>query len=635
MNPKRKLEMKDKGQNHEWLNEENNDQDHEHDNEQDVGMEPKRKKPSRETKTCNECNGFYGQTSFSIKQWKGGSSDNYLPSTCKSCITKQNQSSPTEKTTCRCCNATLGKSSFSITQWRGSGGKKSVCKSCKDELKNRKTCQSCNKELPKTSFLSSQWKGPVHKTTRSCKDCCEKNTVQGARSDLKICCACKVLLGKEFFAYSKWKGSVEKVRHCKNCKGSASVKEERACHRCKNFLSKDSFSNSQWKGNQDRLRACKPCVIEEKPKSASKKKQSLDKSRAEAETENDANAADSEHQADTSSGSKTEQKSVKKEKKHNFESDPLVIKRKLIERLNIFPKNRERKSFQFDWDPAPISQEDENSMNKYIIVKGRYGRMTKQEKENLAKYIENSSTRMAVAQAISLRSALLQQKAMFRHSHLQKNAKALFNQYNAGESVLRLSQYFDYPPMNTFRTVLSMKGYGKTKIKKCLNDPKKELNSREQREYAEAEGADSVSNVHQTLARKFANKFEDIIANFLEQRGICFVRQNQMETEQKKSFGKSILTPDFLLLDEVFVNGQQITWIDAKAFYGANIHFNIKKVRQQMSRYTNHWGGGAIMYLQGFSENLIFDGCTMLTAQGLISTEELLPLEQLRAKTIG
>ena len=620
MTPKRKFEMID-------INE--------HKEEEDIGSDPKRKKLAQKTKTCSQCNGVFGKKSFSIQQWcagpckSTGTSSNNLPSKCKSCIAKENLA-PAKKT-CRCCNAMLGKSSFSKTQWRGSGGK-SVCKSCIDEVKKYKMCQRCKKELPKTSFLSSQWKGPVHNATRSCKDCCEKNTVQDASSDPKLLCrVCNVLLGKDSVRYRKGK--------CKNCTESVSVKEERACRRCEHFLSQDSFSNSQWKGNQNRLRTCKPCVMKETPKSASKV-QSLDERRVETEKENDANAADLEHQKDTSSNrSKAQQKYEKKTKKENkqpsFESDPLVIKRKLTERLHILPKNHERQSFQFEWATAPISQEDESSMASYVIVKGRYGRMTKQERDDLAKYIEHSPTSMVVAQAISLRSALLQQKAMFRHNHLQRNAHALFKQYKAGESILRLSQHFDYPPMNTFRTVLSMDGHGKAKIKKCLRDPKKELNSREQREYAEAESADSVSHANHDVSRKFADIFEDIIARFLRKRGICFVKQTQMETEQKKSFGKPILTPDFLLLDEVFINGQQVTWIDAKAFYGANIHFNIKKLRKQMSRYTDHWGDGAIMYLQGFSENLRIDGCTMLTAQGLISTEELLPLEQLIAKEFG
>jgi len=527
MIPKRKLEIKDDGQTHEHLKEEN-DQEPEQDSEQGVGIKPKRRKRvSEATKTCNVCSGALGKNSFSAKQWKGVPS-HIPPPTCKSCVTKVNHARTIAKKTCQCCNVKLDRSSFSKSQWRSGG--KNVCKSCIDEVKVVrvcKMCQSCEKVLPKTSFFPSQWKGPLQKTTRSCKDCCEK--VQGA-SDIKQCSACKVLFEKESFTHSQWNGAAEKVRCCKVCMESVSVKEERACHRCKNFLTKGSFSNSQWKRNQNRVRSCKSCVLAEKPKSASKKQRlDEDSSTTETETENDASTVDSEHQKDTSGKSKTQQQSgkkPKKETKQKFENDPAVIKRMLTERLNNFPKNRERMSFQFDWDSAPISQEDESNMASYIIVKGCYGRMTKQEKDDLAKYIENSSTRMVASQAISLRSALLQQKSMFRHAHLQKNAKALFEKYQAGESILRLSQDFDYPPMNAFRTMLAMSGHGKTKIKKCLRDPKKELNARDQREYAEAESADSVSNVNQQITREFADMFEDIISSFLKKKGICFVRQN-------------------------------------------------------------------------------------------------------------
>ena len=31
-----------------------------------------------------------------------------------------------------------------------------------------------------------------------------------------------------------------------------------------------------------------------------------------------------------------------------------------------------------------------------------------------------------------------------------------------------------------------------------------------------------------------------------------------------------ILSPDFLLVDEVFINGHQVRWIDAKNYYGSS-----------------------------------------------------------------
>lgn len=609
MSPKRKLQTnvgKDEDDSH---------QENEHDEE----IKRKRKKLPDEKKSCSQCKVVYGMDSFSKRQWKERSSR------CKSCI--QTQASPVEKI-CRSCNVTLGKDAFSNSQRKGSAGT-NVCKACVEKVRHCKICQTCQKDLPKKSFSPSQWKGPVQKTTRSCKACCAMNAEQNnLGKNEKLCNRCEVSLGKDSFSTQEWKGSTEKTRCCKSCGDDVSKKEERACLRCKIYLCKDSFSNSQWKGGQKRMRTCKPCVREEKPKS---RKQIV------GEMENDANLVNanpesgSENQMKPKAGEKMD---TKKEKQQSFETDTAVIKRKLTERVNILPQNRERKSFQFQWESSPVSQKDENNMAARVVVKGRYGLITDKEKDNLSNYIQNTSTAMSVAQAISLRSVLLQQKAMFRHVHIQRNSKTLHKKYKAGESIIGLSRFVDCPPMNVFRMILAMMDYGKARIKRCLRDPKKELELREQREFAEAESADSVSNVNQDSTRAFADAFEDIVASFLVEKGVAFVRQKELETEQKKIFGKSILTPDFLFLDEVEINGQRVTWIDAKAFYGANIHFNISKIKKQMSRYIDHWGGGAIMYLQGFSEKLVMDGCTMLNARDVMSAEVLLPLEHKIASSL-
>jgi hypothetical protein len=181
--------------------------------------------------------------------------------------------------------------------------------------------------------------------------------------------------------------------------------------------------------------------------------------------------------------------------------------------------------------------------------------------------------------------------------------------------------------MNVFRTILAEMKFHKARIKKSLRDPKNLLKKREYKEFLAAEAGDIVANADQGSLSENADAFEDVIANFLEQKGISFIRQTQLEVEQKKDFGKAILTPDFLFLDEVVINGRSVTWIDAKAYYGANIPFNVKKMKKQMSRYIDLWGSGAIIYLQGFSEKLQMKGCTLLNAHGVLSAEILSQLE--------
>ena len=62
---------------------------------------------------------------------------------------------------------------------------------------------------------------------------------------------------------------------------------------------------------------------------------------------------------------------------------------------------------------------------------------------------------MTLEQALSLRSALLQQKTVYGHGRLRSQSKNMLRLYNEGVSVVDLSKRFDFPPMNIFRIVFT------------------------------------------------------------------------------------------------------------------------------------------------------------------------------------
>lgn len=572
-------------------------------------------------KPCCHCKSVHAKESYSKRQWNDKSPR------CKSCCV---QVPVVSKKSCNCCNKFLTRDSFSNSQWKGSTGAQGhehththICKSCVEEVRHQKYCHDCKKKLSKSFFIPSNWNGPAGKS-RSCKDCTAKNTVNASeiKTDVKQCHRCKKLLGKACFIYNQWKGSIGKIRCCVSCYEDTITKEERLCQSCAEYYCKNSFSNCQWKGGHTRFRTCKQCVKKEKPESRKQDASGVDKG-IDGDKLN-SNKCDKSEQPKTGQVCKVKDN---KKKQQNFETDPVVIKRMLSERVNTLPQDQDRKNFEFQWSSFPVSQLDEDIMAAKVVVRGSYGKIPKDERRALSIFIQNSITAMSLDQAISLRAILLQQKAMHRHFQIEKVAKNLYTKYKNGSTIVELSLFVDCPPMNVFRSILASMDYNKARIKKCLRNPEKELKEREQREFKEAEAVDSVSNVNQGSNLKFADAFEDVIAKFLEKEGVLFVRQKQLQLEQKKSFGTAILTPDFLILDTLKINGNRVTWIDAKAFYGANISFNIKKVKKQMSRYIDHWGEGAIIYLRGFSEMLAMDGCTMLNAQYIIGSEELVSLE--------
>lgn len=188
--------------------------------------------------------------------------------------------------------------------------------------------------------------------------------------------------------------------------------------------------------------------------------------------------------------------------------------------------------------------------------------------------------------------------------------------------------------MSVFRSVLSGLGYSKERIKLSLRNPEVEFAARECREFEAAEEADVISNVNQEFGRQKGSVFEGIVEDYLKNEGIAFVTQSVLEAEQCERFGKTFASPDFLLLDKVEINGSRVTWIDAKASYGTT-KLRLRKTRKQVTRYTGYWGPGAIIFLEGSSENFRIDNCTMLSAREHMAPESFDPLLELKDRYFG
>jgi len=246
--------------------------------------------------------------------------------------------------------------------------------------------------------------------------------------------------------------------------------------------------------------------------------------------------------------------------------------------------------------------------------KGEFGWLEDERVDQIAVLAEGY--KMTLEQALSLRSALLQQKTVYGHGRLRSQGKNMLRLYKEGVSVVDLSTRFDFPPMNIFRIILTEMRWSKSKIKESLRQPSK-LSKREREEFEAAEAADRVSNVDQGESQERADLFEDILADWFEDQGVRLRRQPEMVKEQKQDLGRPVRTPDILFLDHVEINGKPVAWIDAKHFYGADVDFQRKKMAKQMARYIEEWGSGAVVYRHGFSANLFMPGCTLLDANVL------------------
>ena len=299
----------------------------------------------------------------------------------------------------------------------------------------------------------------------------------------------------------------------------------------------------------------------------------------------------------------SEAKAMNKVAENRFERQP---------RPMAFPVDLEApRTFRLSWRPEPVPLQAEERVASLVVKRGDFGWLTDERVDEMAAALEDEN--MTLEQALSLRSALLQQKTVYSHHKLRSKGKELARQYREGASIVDLSKKYDFPPVNVFRVVLESMGWSKKRIKESLRQPSS-MKQREREEFEAAEAVDRVSSVDQSETQVKADLFEDILADWFEQQGIRLRRQPEMVKEQSELLGRPVRTPDLLFLDHVYINDQPVAWIDAKHFYGSDVDFQRKKMKKQMNRYIEEWGSGAIMFRHGFSENLYLPGVLMLDA---------------------
>jgi hypothetical protein len=269
---------------------------------------------------------------------------------------------------------------------------------------------------------------------------------------------------------------------------------------------------------------------------------------------------------------------------------------------------------ELEWITNGVPKETQKKVGEFICRPGEFGWLEEDRVTEIAKKIDKYP--ISLEQALSLRSALNQEKSVYSHGRIMSRSNELKRRYDAGQGIISLSTKFDAPPVNTFRAILTGRGWTKTRIKETLKNPSK-LNDRDKKEFQLAEQHDKVSSVNQSETQSAAEIFEDILCNYFSSLGVRFRRQEDLLKEQKELEGRAIITPDLLFLDDVRINGIPCAWIDAKHFFGADLKFPKKKTQKQVDRYVNEYGHGGIVYRHGFCDSLRLKGAIQLDASPL------------------
>lgn len=225
--------------------------------------------------------------------------------------------------------------------------------------------------------------------------------------------------------------------------------------------------------------------------------------------------------------------------------------------------------------------------------------------EKVKKKFENTSIQLpkyfCKEIILSIRSNLMRKHMIQNHKNIQSEEKNIINDYNDGMNILKLSTKYDGSPLNLLRLIFKNK-YNK-KLTQLISK-NNILNYSDKKQLEIGINNDLYALINQDQILKKSSDFEFKIQNILDTIGVKYKTQNELAKEQIKKLNKPTNTPDFLILDNLFINGIKIKWIDAKNFYGLSNQYIINRIKHQTKKYIDTWGSGAIIFNLGFSSEL-------------------------------
>jgi hypothetical protein len=260
-----------------------------------------------------------------------------------------------------------------------------------------------------------------------------------------------------------------------------------------------------------------------------------------------------------------------------------LIEKMVLEKLNKKPPESYNKI-----DPDELNFIYNEVINKFSLPKTKY-----------------FSTQII----LSIRANFMREHMMITHKKIISKEKLIIIDYNSGMDLKDLVSKYDGSPLNLLRIIFQHK-YHK-KLTKIINKTKI-LNNRDKLYLNWAIKHDVYALINQNEILTKSNEFEEKIALILDKLNIKYKTQNDLAKEQIVKYNKIINTPDFIILDDFYINKNKINWIDAKNFYGSKSKFMIKKIKSQTQKYIDSWGYGAIIFNLGFNSELVIENILMI-----------------------
>jgi hypothetical protein len=280
--------------------------------------------------------------------------------------------------------------------------------------------------------------------------------------------------------------------------------------------------------------------------------------------------------------------------------------------------------YNITWVNKPMDSRVYDKISRWFKKSTDYG-PTDQKKLNAIKDIltranKEFGTNVTIDQVLSVRNIIIKDKIIKNYSRMNRNIVKISKDYDAGHDIVTLSAIYDFPPLNLLRGIFIHRGFNVAKLYSVFankSDPSVILKGRDLQQYKIAERNDAESTFNQQKIAKIAADNEINFINFFKSIGINLLTQDDLSESQTKQYGRAVITPDLLFVDEVYINGHRVTWIDYKDYIGTRVHFLFSSNSNQANKYKEKWGDGALCYHRGYVEGLVIPGAMLLDARSL------------------
>jgi len=274
---------------------------------------------------------------------------------------------------------------------------------------------------------------------------------------------------------------------------------------------------------------------------------------------------------------------------------------------NIISTNIENKIVEILFDcEYPYGEITDEIFNKIIVIDGN----------------------LIINLICSLKKSIILNNQLIRYSKTISKITQITNDY-LNKNIIQISNKYGSSPLNIMRMILKHRGLTNKEISKLFKNPDK-MNDYDKEQFELGFENDKYGFVNEIKIKDASIIFEEDIEKILIEKGVKYKTEEQLHIEEKEKINnikinkelsndentdklrEPFITPDFVILSELYINNEKVNWIDAKNFYGANTDFIKKNIKKQSRKYVEQLGNGCIIFKYGFSSKLNFKNIVLV-----------------------